>query len=365
MLLTANRAQTMFHYEKVFRESLTANRLIEVHCERCGCDYYYELARIGMGTASAPYGLGQQRAQRAAKEKAQRDIETRLAREAELVPCPKCSWISHALIVGYRRSQHRGVLSLGRSSALIGLIALGIGAIAYCVPSHNSETFFALVVMFVVAPGLVISGLAFLLRTYLQRRIQPNHNYPEPPAVPAGTPRALLRDARSGDLEAAGTARLDTGSQHDSVELQIGRCCIPPFCCECLARADETCAYNAQVSNAVCLAIPFCHVCARRWKRKQLSSGLLAAAPWAALLAFGAIWLATSLGLDPHLVFSLTLVTVLVPLVVGMRVGRSIMPVRVQTIDASRGAIRIFVQNPRYREMLVKANSDDVAEIST
>lgn len=72
--------------------------LVRVQCATCGCEYFYELARIGTGSRSAPYGIGVDRATDFARYHSKRDLAKRLATEAELVPCPKCNWINEELI---------------------------------------------------------------------------------------------------------------------------------------------------------------------------------------------------------------------------------------------------------------------------
>ena len=93
--------------------------LVGVECDECGCEYSYELARIGSGGATAPYGIGKAAAARSSQQQSQRDLRKRLAYEAELVPCPKCNWINEELVHGYRLGRFRWV----------GILALGVGMI--------------------------------------------------------------------------------------------------------------------------------------------------------------------------------------------------------------------------------------------
>ena len=82
------------YYARRFKSAAVGTRLIEVQCEKCESQYFFELARVGSGTAEAPYGIGTKRTARAAEERAQRDLAERLEQDAELVPCPKCDWIN-------------------------------------------------------------------------------------------------------------------------------------------------------------------------------------------------------------------------------------------------------------------------------
>src|SRR5271168_4267520 len=105
------------HYHaKVINAERVGGRIVRVACTRCGCEYFYKFTRIGIGSTQAPYGLGVDRATRKANQKAQKDLDRRLASEAELVPCPKCHWINDDLVVGCRRGSYR---KWGDTAALI------------------------------------------------------------------------------------------------------------------------------------------------------------------------------------------------------------------------------------------------------
>src|SRR5438105_396547 len=99
----------LFYYGKTFEASRAGGRVVGVICDHCGCRYYYELTRIGTGANTASYGIGTSRASRKAHEQSERDLQRRLALEAELVPCPQCNWINGELVKGYRLGRYRGV----------------------------------------------------------------------------------------------------------------------------------------------------------------------------------------------------------------------------------------------------------------
>ena len=42
-------------------------RVVGVKCDKCGCEYFYVLARTGVGAGSAPYGIGAGSAQGAGR----------------------------------------------------------------------------------------------------------------------------------------------------------------------------------------------------------------------------------------------------------------------------------------------------------
>ena len=110
----------MVHYHgKRYNAAAIAARIVDVQCEKCGCKYFYEFARIGTGSAVAPYGIGKSSARASADEQSRRDLANRLAHEAELVPCPNCHWINEALVAGYRLGQFR---QMGTRALYIGIV---------------------------------------------------------------------------------------------------------------------------------------------------------------------------------------------------------------------------------------------------
>src|SRR5262249_46676161 len=114
-----------FHYHaKTMNAEKVGARLVRVLCTRCGCEDFYKFTRTGSGSAQAPYGLGVGRATAKANAKAQKDLQRRMASEAELVPCPQCNWINEDLVAGFRRGSYR---KLGESAAALGAVGAGLG----------------------------------------------------------------------------------------------------------------------------------------------------------------------------------------------------------------------------------------------
>src|SRR5665213_2105223 len=106
-------------WEKRVDAEQGGGRVVRVECAKCGCEYFYELTRIGTGSRSVPYGIGVARATRSVQEQSKRDLTRRLATEAELVPCPQCNWINDDLVQGYRCGRYRS----------FGTLAIGIGVV--------------------------------------------------------------------------------------------------------------------------------------------------------------------------------------------------------------------------------------------
>lgn len=191
--------------------SATSTRLVEVHCAKCDCTYFYELTREGAGSEVSAYFLFQQRARESAVAKAREDAKRRLASEAELVPCPSCHWINEELIEGYRRTRYRGWIERSIWMAVFGLgfCALQVSVRAG-IPGHTGEVilFAGVVPVFLI---LAVTGVFLLVRT-MRNHIQPNARYPEPPRLPRRVPESLMLDAESRQLVPASNMVRRTGT---------------------------------------------------------------------------------------------------------------------------------------------------------
>lgn len=60
----------------------------QVHCEKCGCNYAYEMIRRGTGATSTTMGLFAARRQAAAVEKAAESLQQQLAEDHDPVAVP-------------------------------------------------------------------------------------------------------------------------------------------------------------------------------------------------------------------------------------------------------------------------------------
>src|SRR4051794_16708489 len=124
----------VFYFSKRFDATQVGGVVVSVTCDRCGCEYFYELTRTAEGTGTAPYGLGAAAAARTAQENAESAMLQRLTTEADLVPCPQCHWINEELVLGYRQGQYRGfrlaaivIGAVGTVGSLVGAWFISIG----------------------------------------------------------------------------------------------------------------------------------------------------------------------------------------------------------------------------------------------
>ncbi len=339
-----------FHYHaKFINAERVGSRLVRVACARCGCEYFYEFTRIGFGSSQAPYGIGVDRATRSANLKAQKQLERRLAAEAELVPCPQCHWINDELVAGFRRG------SYGRLTYLAGFITK-----AGVVIGVVTETILAIVEPTLLLYGLLVplavflvSGAIVLLRSWLCSRIRPNRDYPQPPQLPPASPPALVLDPTSNDLVPATVQRPPIDDDRDWCDFQIGRHTAPLVCCDCLqpltlARAH---AHALEVGSTLKLKILCCADCAdsngRRARRiwwNGIAVGILASA--AIVIPLNLDWLEFGIA---------SVVLVLASIAISGFVARRLTaPAKIVARDRPRGVVRVRFQNVEYARAVVK-----------
>jgi len=330
-----------FHYHaKTINAERVGRRVDRVQCAQRGCEYFYQFARIGFGSSQAPYGLGVGRATRSANQKAQKDLDRRMASEAELVPCPKCNWINDELVTGFRRATYR---KLGRTAGLVAATGVVIGLMLGLAVGLSAPRELPYVLILPVGCLLFASGL-LVLRHWLRSRIRPNENHPFPPKLPPGSPPALVREPESGLLKRPAGEQSSMEPGQDWCDFPIGRR-LPGLCCGCLqpSAADE--GYRLRVTATIWLTVPRCADCeqlAKQRTRKLWWNGGMAsiAGTGAIVIPFNLEWVEFAIATASVLAVSL-LVTALV-------VRRLTAPARVASGDRSRGVVRLRFRNPEY-----------------
>jgi hypothetical protein len=197
------------YFGKRFDATKREQRVVQVQCDQCGCEFFYELARVGIGAASAPYYLGQGSAARRAMKYAEVDLERRLNREADLVPCPECNWINNELVRKYRNGRYRG----GGKAALLIVILGTIMALLVAWFISRGPAADQAAVPYVLVGGPILSvataAISLLKRKLLRSLIRPNRRFPLFPELPPGSPPALIRDTASSKLSVAHPEEVD------------------------------------------------------------------------------------------------------------------------------------------------------------
>lgn len=330
-----------FHYHaKTINAERVGRRVVRVECAQCGCEYFYHFARIGFGSSQAPYGLGVGRATRSANQKAQKDLDRRMATEADLVPCPKCNWVNDELVTGFRRANYRKLGEAARLVAAAGVIIGFIVGLAVGISAPGELPY----VLILPAGCLLFAWGLLVLRKWLRSRIRPNENHPFPPTLPPGSPRALLRDPESGVLMPAAGSRLSLEPGQDWCDFPIGRR-LPGLCCGCLQPTRSDIGDRLRVTATIWLTVPRCSDCeksAKQRTRKQWWNGCMAS-----VAATGLIVIPVNLDWAEFAVASAGLLAVFL-LVTALVVRRLTAPARVAGGDRSRGVARLRFRNPDY-----------------
>ncbi len=329
-----------YHAKTINAERVGA-RLVRVVCARCGCEYFYKFTRIGSGSSQAPYGLGVGRATAKANAKAQKDLQRRMASEAELVPCPQCNWINEELVAGFRRGSYR---KLGESAAALGVVGAGLGVILGIVFASAGPQGIGWILL-IPAGLLLLSGGLLLMRSWLRGRIQPNEYLPEPPKLPVGSPPALIKDPESGQLVPAKRETHPIEASQDWCDFQIGRHSWPLLCCDCAQPGTLECGHPLKVGTTLRLTIPRCSDCkasAERHYRRLRWNGVIAS-----VLITAAIVLPLNLDWPAFTLVSIALLSV--SIVISMVVARGMTaPAKVAGGDKSRGVVRLRFRNADY-----------------
>lgn len=334
------------------QESLqvSGRKVSQVVCEKCETVYYFILGRIGESVLEAFVDYPSIRRQHTAQEV----LETRLAGEAELVPCPNCCWISQPLVDGYAKTVcYRWYRSIYMTLLVSGVLA------AIAILPNGLDSPLGLVMALFALPIVIIFICYYSLRIWLfRRRFQPNQKYPDFPILPPGTPAALVeQDGALIPAETKSQFLSQEVSFDDSLDFQVGRDELPNQCIQCLDFAQNNDplvvpVYGSFSSTKVELKVPFCSNCRneRVWQLNQFSgvismlfSGVIAGGAW----YFGC-------GIYSLLVFVVSLLfswLLLLELVKNL-----IKVVDARLIDTARGVMRVKFRSAEYQKLVLKIN---------
>ncbi len=334
------------YFSKQFAASQAATRIVGVNCEQCGCRYFYELTRIGIGAVSTPYGLMATAAAQSAEVQSAAELSVRLSNEAELVPCPRCHWINAELVAGYRLSQYHWMLPLAVSIAFCGIVASLISAaFIWSGPPVDHK---ALPYVLIGGPGIsLVAGLLIVLvRTGLRAGIRPNRNFPARPVIPRGTPAALLLDEATETFHKVEEEDASPPGECQWFDFQIGRHRLRNCCSQCLGTASDDALWTFPVTVAVQLSVPRCVTCRKRSRGEYLLAWL-----FAFVVSSGTgIGLLLLLPIDELIFWILAGCHGLLSLGVAAYYGTvQSAPARVRVVDRSRGILRLRFRNPEYR----------------
>lgn len=341
----------VLYFQRRIETATVGSGIASVQCRKCGCDYHYELTRIGTGSSVAPYAIGSASAERSAQQQSRKDLASRLGGEAELVPCPNCNWINNDLVAGYRRSRYRQLGWLAAIIAFFGTVCCLF--CAWFVANGPAADRNALPYFLIYGPifCLCLAGTSILVRNWLRALIRPNQHFPLAPQLPPGTPPALIANESTGEFEVVDTPKpINSGEWY---EFQIGRHHFPEICCVCMGNTQLTSPYANQVASTIELKLPRCAACARNANVGYWQIWILAAIVGLAL-SFGGTSL-IGFGQEEYWVISVTLAIVSLALA-SYLASQSTMPVAIRNADASRGILKLRFRNSRYGESYTQHN---------
>jgi hypothetical protein len=351
---------------KEISATVAGRRLESVTCEQCGSRFHYELTRVGVGKASAPFFLLQGSASDRAGAAAQRDLTKRLSREAELVPCPKCFWVNQDLVDRYRRRLYRRAPLLIVILVIAGFVAAPVAGVGLTA-TFGYESRAPGRVMWAVLAVCILSPLWVLfVRRQLRRRTDPNRTYPRRPVVPPGTPPALVErpDPQTGEVflePVASQADAPSGPGEWAV-FRPGQIQLPPYCCTCLAPASTTYRPPFKVNQDSDVEVPLCDPCLAQLRRRWW---LVLLAVAACSLALAAVTATAVPGIDSFgRWFIFGVLGFFGALVGGVVIaGLTCKPYRMAVVDGDRGVVKFAARNPGYTAMLVDQvrQSDGIA----
>ena len=345
-----------------FIENVAGQRTEAVTCQKCGTAYRYELARWGKGSASAPYLIDQQGAERRAATSARRDLVSRLSQEAEMVPCPQCHWVNADLVERYRLSQYRHTMTHC-------LVVLGLGFLASILcygmlTEHYAPTSLIppLSSVAVLAVAALIAGGLLLRRQRRRLQIDPNLTWPKPPRLPPGTPPALMeqRNPHTGNSYFKPIARPETDEltgRADGVLFRPGEFELPMTCCVCLELADTEYASPLPINERSDLAVPLCKRCLRRLNTSWwmlVPPAIVLAMALAAGAALALAKLAPDIDATGRWIAFAMLAFFGALFAIAFLPGRMTRPYRYRVIDGSRGIVMFAAKNPQYTALLVE-----------
>ena len=180
----------------------------QVKCEKCQCDYAYEMfgqntctadsmlryggamgGLIGVGIAAAVSAAVGGGSEFKLRVQAQANLDRSLARRFEIVPCPACGWYQARMVKESRARYRKPLLALG--GVLLTIAAAG-GVILFTMDNSPTTRDSVSPIAFAIAAAVGFTGLAAVLwRRSLQQAYDINKGYPSPRPPRPGSPLAF------------------------------------------------------------------------------------------------------------------------------------------------------------------------------
>jgi hypothetical protein len=317
-----------------------------VHCEQCGTPYEYRCIRRAVGTGSATYGIGKERAQRKAAERAESLLEKRLLKGIDPVPCPSCGWVQREMVDELNRRQYRWMSWVGWTVVGLALAAAGCALLVNLQESSPNR----------VSPGtqrfvtdaliVALAGAGLPLAVRRALRVNPNGAaHPDHAEVLPGAPRGFP----PGMLELQALVSHPPHLSSDGwVTVQVLGLTHPLICCDCGTPTTTEQKFGLGSRKAE-MTVRICNGCHRRYKRRRAWGALLATLGGAAAAAGLTFVLVKD---DTDRLAAMIGAGVGGALVLGLSAGliiyRFLRPVRARGYSAVFNTVRLKFRNPAY-----------------
>jgi hypothetical protein len=143
----------------------------DVTCEKCGQTYSYPMSRIVDGSEKVLFSSS--RGPEKALNKARANLAKALETEHDNVPCPACKWHQSSHVAYVRSQSYPQLKSLAGAFFIFAGLALGLilffsALFIVVLPDHelpkaSSILQFALIVLAIASPGILLRGVRSLL----------------------------------------------------------------------------------------------------------------------------------------------------------------------------------------------------------
>jgi hypothetical protein len=178
----------MIYFGRRYSAAMTGSVVRRVKCEKCPCEYAYELVRRGTGSGTSPYLLNNAGAQDLAQKQASRRLRKQLENGMDPVPCPDCGWYQVEMVAEIRRRKLRPLVGLALF-CLIAAVTIGTFAGIWFANDNHPWEAESWIELGAVVGGLLAASITFtLVRRIVLQQSHPNRDYPALPAPCPGAP---------------------------------------------------------------------------------------------------------------------------------------------------------------------------------
>jgi hypothetical protein len=331
---------------KKFTSTTAGRRIVEATCEKCQTPYFYELAREGIGMASAPYYLGQEAAEKRAERSAQKNLSKLLVNDVELVPCPKCHWINESTVRRFRKQCYRG--SWKYITLAIAFVVLSVPVVVAVADSS------AQLLRFTLLFQLLAIAIVLMVTPLLRSRIRPNRLFPDPPVLPPGTPPAFLEQFDPNGSKAVIQAIPSVKAPADYAIIRPGQVQLPHLCMLCLQPPSTLYTPPFRVNPESEPPVLLCATCHKSLRKKWLVLAMGTAVAGLAVAAFVATLPAKIDNLGRWFAF-IVMGLILLPTAIAILPNQFCRPYKLRVLDRSRGIFSFKARNPAFTQLVIDA----------